>query len=148
MTESASDSSFKLAVEKKYSKAASQDPAVPCCSAGNSYGEDIPLSARNSSLGCGSPVTHLTMSEGMTLVDLGSGGGVDVFVAANKLKAVRGSVIGIDSTAKMVARAKRTASENNYDNVEFKLGEMENIPMESSIADVVISNCAVNLSPR
>ena len=87
------------------------------------------------------------MNEGMTLVDLGSGGGVDVFVAANKLKAVKGRVIGIDSTTKMVARARRTAAENHYDNVEFKLGEMENLPMESSIADVVISNCAVNLVP-
>src|SRR5208282_1700070 len=104
MTESVTNSSLKLAVERRYSKAASQDPAVSCCSAGNNYGDEIPQSARNSSLGCGSPVTHLKMSEGMTLVDLGSGGGVDAFVAANKLKEIKGRVIGIDSTAKMVAR--------------------------------------------
>jgi len=136
-----------MAVEKKYADAASCDPTTLCCGAGNNYSEDIPLSARSSSLGCGSPVAHVTMNEGMTLVDLGSGGGADSFAAANKLKGIKGRVIGVDSTMKMIARARRTAAENHYDNVEFRLGEMENLPLESSAADVIISNCAVNLVP-
>ena len=147
MTDSEEESSLKLEVEERYSKAASQDPAISCCSAGNDYDEDIPLSARNGALGCGSPVNYLALREGLTVVDVGSGSGVDVFAVANRLKAIKGKVIGIDSTLKMVARSRRTAAENHYDNVEFRLGEMENLPVESSVADIVISNCAVNLVP-
>ena len=84
MTEGPEVSTLKAEIEKKCSIVASYDPSISCCGAGNSYGNDITLSARNGSLGCGSPVNHLIMKDGVTLVDLGSGGGVDVFAAANK----------------------------------------------------------------
>ncbi len=83
----------------------------------------------------------------MTLVDLGCGGGIDVFAAANKLAPRTGKIIGIDSTMKMIARARRTAAQNNYTNVEFRLGELENLPLESNSTDVVTSNCVINLVP-
>ena len=138
-------SSLKLAINRKYGDAADSDPAVSCCGGGSQYGKDIPLGAKNASLGCGSPVDHITLHEGVTLVDLGSGGGVDAFAAARKEKLIR--VIGVDSTTKMVARARRTATENHFNNVEFRLGEIENIPIAGDTADVIISNCAVNLVP-
>ena len=83
----------------------------------------------------------------MIVLDLGSGGGVDVFNAANALHG-NGRVIGVDSSMEMVLRARRTAAEHGYRNVEFRLGEMECLPIQSASADVVISNCAVNLVPN
>ena len=83
----------------------------------------------------------------MTVLDLGCGGGIDVFAAANKLRPLNGHVIGVDSTIKMIARARRTATLNNYMNVEFRLGEIENLPVEKETIDVVTSNCVVNLVP-
>ncbi len=133
---------IKLAIDKKYSEEAS-NPSC-CCGTGNS---EIPFDARNVSLGCGSPINFVEFHEGMTLVDLGSGGGIDVFAAANKLAPRTGKIIGIDSTMKMIARARRTAAQNNYTNVEFRLGELENLPLESNSTDVVTSNCVINLVP-
>lgn len=98
------------------------------------------------SAGCGNPIAIAELQEGMVVVDLGSGGGIDAFLASKRVGA-SGKVYGIDATPEMIARARKTARENGYDNVEFRLGEIEHIPLESNIADVIISNCVINLSP-
>ena len=97
-------------------------------------------------LGCGNPVALASLKEGETVLDLGSGGGIDVFLAAKKIGPT-GKVIGVDMTEEMVERAKTTASNHGYTNVEFRLGEIENLPVEDETVDVIISNCVINLSP-
>jgi arsenite methyltransferase len=97
-------------------------------------------------LGCGNPVALASLKEGETVLDLGSGGGIDVFLAAKKVGPT-GKVIGIDMTEEMVTKAKATASEHGYKNVEFRLGEIEDLPIENKTVDVIISNCVVNLAP-
>jgi len=150
---------IKLAVERKYSTYATEGKLGSCCGTVSTTlpvskssccgveGSRIPRSATEVTLSCGSPLQHTSLWEGETVLDLGSGGGADVFRAANMV-GKNGRVIGIDSTAKMVARAKRAAQENGYANVEFRLGEMEKLPVRSRSADLVISNCAVNLVPN
>jgi len=97
-------------------------------------------------LGCGNPVALAGLKEGETVLDLGSGGGIDVFLAAKKVGS-RGKVIGVDMTEAMVERAEAIASNHGYKNVEFRLGEIENLPVENETADIIISNCVINLSP-
>jgi len=97
-------------------------------------------------LGCGNPVALASLKEGETVLDLGSGGGIDVFLASKKVGAA-GKVIGVDMTEEMLERAKATASENGYKNVEFRLGEIEALPVEDGSVDVIISNCVINLAP-
>jgi arsenite methyltransferase len=97
-------------------------------------------------LGCGNPVALASLKEGETVLDLGSGGGMDVFLAAKKVGKI-GKVIGVDMTEEMVARAEATASKHGYKNVEFRLGEIESLPLEDESVDVVISNCVINLAP-
>jgi arsenite methyltransferase len=97
-------------------------------------------------LGCGNPVALASLKEGEAVLDLGSGGGIDVFLAAKKVGS-NGKVIGIDMTEEMVARAKASALNHGYKNVEFRLGEIENLPVEDETVDVIISNCVINLSP-
>jgi len=97
-------------------------------------------------LGCGNPVALASLKEGETVLDLGSGGGIDVFLAAKKVGS-NGKVIGVDMTDKMVTRAEATASKHGYKNVEFRLGEIEALPIEDETVDVVISNCVINLAP-
>jgi ubiquinone/menaquinone biosynthesis C-methylase UbiE len=97
-------------------------------------------------LGCGNPVALAGLKEGETVLDLGSGGGIDVFLAAKKV-GLKGRVIGVDMTEEMVNKAKAIASKYNYENVEFKLGEIENLPIEDETVDVIISNCVINLAP-
>ncbi len=97
-------------------------------------------------LGCGNPTALASLKEGETVLDLGSGGGLDVFLAAEKVGA-RGKVIGVDMTEEMINRAAATASKSGYENVEFRLGEIENLPVENDSVDVIISNCVINLSP-
>ncbi|TET27332.1 MAG: arsenite methyltransferase [Candidatus Bathyarchaeum sp.] len=97
-------------------------------------------------LGCGNPVALASLKEGETVLDLGSGGGIDVFLAANKV-GPQGKVIGVDMTQEMVTRAKATASKHGYTNVEFRLGEIEALPVEDETVDVIISNCVINLAP-
>lgn len=96
-------------------------------------------------LGCGNPVALASLKEGETVVDLGSGGGIDVFLAAKKVGKT-GKVIGIDMTEEMIKKARATARKGNYENVQFKLGDIEKIPLEDSVADCVISNCVINLA--
>jgi len=97
-------------------------------------------------LGCGIPTGFVNIKEGDTVVDLGSGAGNDVFVA-RKLVGDTGKVIGIDMTQAMVSKAKENSKKLGYDNVEFRLGDIENLPVNDNIADVVISNCVMNLVP-
>jgi len=101
----------------------------------------------NLGLGCGNPVALASLKEGETVIDLGSGGGVDCFLAAKKVGA-KGRVIGIDMTPAMIDKARENARKGNYHNVEFRLGEIENLPVADNTADAVISNCVINLAPN
>jgi SAM-dependent methyltransferase len=97
-------------------------------------------------VGCGAPVNFADIREGEVVVDIGSGGGIDVFLSANKVKD-SGKVFGIDMTDEMLEKARDNAKQSGYTNVEFKKGDIEKgIPLEDSTADVVISNCVINLT--
>ncbi len=100
----------------------------------------------NLGLGCGNPVALASLAEGETVLDLGSGAGFDSFLAANKV-GQSGKIIGVDMTPEMIDKARANAQEGGYKNVEFRLGEIENIPAADNSVDVVISNCVINLSP-
>ncbi|MFQ6003546.1 MAG: arsenite methyltransferase [Candidatus Zixiibacteriota bacterium] len=97
-------------------------------------------------LGCGNPVALAKLRKGQRVLDLGSGGGIDVFLAANKV-GEKGKVIGVDMTQEMIRKAEENAKKGGYKNVEFRLGEIENLPLEDESVDVIISNCVINLSP-
>lgn len=97
-------------------------------------------------LGCGNPLALASLWEGETVLDLGSGAGLDVFLAAGKV-GKSGKVIGVDMTPAMIERAKENAKRGGYENVEFRLGDIENLPVPDGTVDVVISNCVINLSP-
>jgi arsenite methyltransferase len=114
---------------------------------GYSKGElaSVPEGA-NLNLGCGNPIALASLKEGETVIDLGSGGGLDCFLAAKKV-GEKGKVIGIDMTAEMLERARANAKKGGYKNVEFRLGEIENMPVADNTADIIISNCVINLSP-
>jgi len=101
----------------------------------------------NMGLGCGNPVALASLKEGETVIDLGSGGGIDCFLAAKKVGA-KGKVIGIDMTPEMIDKARENARKSNHRNVEFRLGEIENLPVADNTADAVISNCVINLTPN
>ena len=108
--------------------------------------ESVPKDA-DMSLGCGNPVALASLEEGETVVDLGSGGGLDCFLAAKKV-GPRGHIIGVDMTPEMLDKARVNCGKGHYKNVEFRLGEIENLPVADNTADVVISNCVINLSPE
>lgn len=129
-----------------------------CCGTGNmieSIGEmigyskeelkSIPQNA-NLGLGCGNPLAFAHLREGDTVLDLGSGAGLDCFLAAN-IVGEKGKIIGVDMTPEMLEKARKNAREGQYVNVEFRLGEIENLPVADNSVDVVISNCVINLSP-
>lgn len=101
----------------------------------------------NLGLGCGNPTAIASLEEGQTVLDLGSGGGIDCFLAAKQV-GPSGKVIGVDMTPEMVARARANAETGGYDNVEFRLGEIEALPVADASVDVIISNCVLNLSPE
>ena len=107
--------------------------------------EAIPEGA-NMGLGCGNPVTFASLKEGEAVLDLGSGAGLDCFLAANKVGRT-GRVIGVDMTPDMIKKAEELRKRGPYQNVEFKLGEIEDLPLADNSVDVVISNCVINLSP-
>jgi ubiquinone/menaquinone biosynthesis C-methylase UbiE len=100
----------------------------------------------NMGLGCGNPQAIAALKTGETVVDLGSGGGFDCFLAAHQV-GESGQVIGVDMTAEMISKARKNAAKGNYQNVEFRLGEIEHLPLADDGADVIISNCVINLSP-
>lgn len=108
--------------------------------------EEVPIGA-DLGLGCGNPGAIASLKEGEIVVDLGSGGGFDCFLASKKVGDA-GKVIGVDMTPDMIELARKNALKRGYTNVEFLLGEIENLPLEDSFADVIISNCVVNLSPN
>lgn len=97
-------------------------------------------------LGCGNPVAMAEIVEGETVLDLGSGGGIDVFLAARRVGS-SGRVIGVDMTPEMLERAEANAARAGLDNVEFRQGLIEDLPVEDATVDVIISNCVINLAP-
>jgi len=98
-------------------------------------------------LGCGNPRAIASLKAGETVVDLGSGGGFDCFLASQEV-GESGHVIGIDMTPDMLSKARNNATKGNFRNVEFRLGEIENLPIANDTADVILSNCVINLSPN
>lgn len=141
--------------------------ARSCCCGGNRSGQDDPFrlaqsvgydaktldrlpEGANMGLSCGNPVAIAALKEGQVVLDLGCGGGFDVFQAGEQVKA-QGHVIGVDMTAEMIARARRNQEQytkfTGLENVEFRLGEIEHLPVADASVDVVLSNCVINLSP-
>lgn len=106
----------------------------------------LPSDVTALSLGCGDPVTLAALEPGQTVLDLGSGGGIDCFLAAKRVGAT-GRVIGVDMTPMMLERARANKAQLGADNVEFRLGEIEHLPVADGTVDLVISNCVINLSP-
>jgi SAM-dependent methyltransferase len=106
----------------------------------------IPAEA-NLGLGCGNPVAMASLKPGEVVLDLGSGGGLDCFLAAKRVGET-GLVIGVDMTTEMVSKARQNGVKNGFKNVEFRLGEIENLPAADNLVDVIISNCVINLSPE
>ena len=152
---------IKKRVKEGYAKIAQKGtsccPGSSCCGSGNAKTisktvgyTDKELSAvpegSNLGLGCGNPVALASFKKGETVLDLGSGAGFDAFLAAKKV-GVTGRVIGVDMTPEMLERARANAKKGGFDNVEFRSGEIEKLPVEDSVIDVVISNCVINLSP-
>ncbi|MDH5596267.1 MAG: arsenite methyltransferase [Candidatus Bathyarchaeota archaeon] len=155
---------IKKVVREGYAKIAKTEDSccgstVSCCDSTNlheeiskkiGYAEEelrsVPEGA-NLGLGCGNPVVLASLKKGETVLDLGSGAGLDCFLAANKV-GEKGRVIGVDMTPEMIDKARENTRENNYKNVEFRLGEIENLPVADNTVDVIISNCVINLSPN
>ncbi len=141
---------IKRKVRETYGQiAAAETPGCGCsCSASRSYSqaelESIPKGA-DLGLGSGNPNAIAQIKPGETVMDLGSGGGIDCFLAA-KASGGTGHIIGVDMTPEMVSRARGNAVEGGYDNVEFRLGEIESLPVADASVDVIMSNCVVNLS--
>lgn len=108
--------------------------------------ENIPEDISSFSLGCGNPIALASLRPGETVVDLGSGGGLDCFLASKKV-GEKGYIIGVDMTPEMLDKARNNLVKLGFKNVDFRLGEIEHLPIQDSTVDVVISNCVVNLSP-
>lgn len=159
------DGKIKEIVKEKYSKVAKGSGAgssccggPSCCTTINSskdYSIGIGYSGKeidsvpegaNLGLGCGNPLAIDSLKEGETVLDLGSGGGFDCFLAAQKVGKT-GMVIGVDMTEEMLLKARENAKKGGYENVEFRSGEIENLPVDDSAVDAVISNCVINLVP-
>ena len=155
---------IKKIVRKGYAKVAKENgscccgPQIPCCSGKSTakeistkigYSENdieqVPEGA-NLGLGCGNPLAFTSLRQGQVVLDLGSGAGFDCFLASKKVGPA-GKVIGLDMTPEMIEKAKQNAQTGNYQNVEFRLGEIEDMPVDSSSVDVIISNCVINLVP-
>jgi ubiquinone/menaquinone biosynthesis C-methylase UbiE len=101
----------------------------------------------NMGLGCGNPQALASLQHGETVLDLGSGGGFDCFLAARAV-GVTGHVIGVDMTPEMITKSRQNARKAELENIDFRLGELENLPVADGIVDVIISNCVINLSPE
>lgn len=154
------DKEIKKAVKKRYAKFVQDNTS--CCPTCNSQKNDITKQTESigystnelknipesavMGLGCGNPTALADLKSGETVLDLGSGAGIDVFLAATKV-GENGRVIGVDMTEEMIKKAEKIAKENGYKNVEFRYGEIENLPVEDNTVDVIISNCVINLSP-
>lgn len=154
---------IKEIVKESYSKIAAGEnsccsPVKSCCanvprveviSKSIGYSDEeisaVPEGA-NLGLGCGNPLAHALLKKGDVVLDLGSGAGFDCFLAANKV-GEKGRVIGVDMTSEMIEKAKHNAQKGGYNNVEFRLGEIEKLPVSNNSVDMIISNCVINLSP-
>jgi ubiquinone/menaquinone biosynthesis C-methylase UbiE len=154
-----SNDQLREIVRQKYADVVTgSDCCAPCCGSeekpvdefnmiGDAYdGVSGYIADADLSLGCGIPVEHAGLQSGQTVLDLGSGAGLDVFVARSEV-GESGHVIGVDMTAEMIAKARENAQKSGFDNVEFRLGEIEHLPVVSDSVDVVISNCVLNLVP-
>ncbi len=152
---------LKQIVKEKYSEIALQDKQQnesSCCGVGGCATVDYAIMAEDYTklagyasdadlgLGCGLPTEFAKMKEGDVVVDLGSGAGNDAFVARSVVGAT-GKVIGVDFTENMIRKARLNAEKLNYNNVEFRYGDIEELPLSDNIADVVVSNCVLNLVP-
>lgn len=157
------ENEIKQVVKEKYGQIAKQNssccgPKASCCGSDSNKIIDYTVmkdeydnldgyvAEADLGLGCGLPTEHAGIKEGDTVVDLGSGAGNDVFVA-RAIVGETGRVIGIDMTEEMIDKANRNNQKLGYQNVEFKLGDIENIPLENETADVIVSNCVLNLVP-
>ena len=107
---------------------------------------DLPATVTDVAFGCGNPTAIAALQPGETVLDLGSGGGIDCFLAS-KMVGPRGKVIGVDMTPEMIELANRNKKKVGASNVEFRMGQIEELPVESASVDVIISNCVINLSP-
>ena len=156
------DSEIKVLVKESYGKIARTGGSCcptkgSCCgtlppeeiSKNIGYSEEemnaVPLGA-NLGLGCGNPIALASITEGETVLDLGSGAGFDSFLAANRVGPT-GKVIGVDMTPEMINRARENADKGSYSNVQFVPGELEDLPVDDNSMDAVISNCVINLVP-
>jgi ubiquinone/menaquinone biosynthesis C-methylase UbiE len=154
---------IKKVVRKNYADIAKKErscciPTDSCCGGAEpkqfdsqiiGYSEeelaDLPEGA-DLGLGCGNPVAVASLKEGETYVDLGSGAGIDCFLASKKVGKT-GKAIGVDMTPDMIDKARENAKKGNFDNVEFRLGEIEHLPVADNTVDIITSNCVINLSP-
>jgi len=153
---------IKKTVREGYSRIARQgssccDSFEPCCETdlGEAISKKIGYTneelnqvpkGSNLGLGCGNPVALSSLRKGDVVLDLGSGAGFDCFLASARV-GESGKIIGVDMTLEMIKKARTNARKGNYKNVEFRLGEIENLPAEDNSVDVIISNCVINLSP-
>jgi SAM-dependent methyltransferase len=160
-----SNDNIRKSVREQYGKIA-QNEGAGCCSPGTACCSDVNLHPKgvaramgysendvntvpegaNMGLGCGNPQAIASIQPGETVLDLGSGGGFDCFLAADAT-GNDGQVIGVDMTPEMISKARENAQKSGRDNVEFRLGEIENLPVADASVDVIISNCVINLSP-
>jgi SAM-dependent methyltransferase len=155
------DEELKMAVRAGYAKVANQGGS--CCSStccGSAKPQEISKKigytdeeiqavpdGSNLGLGCGNPIALAAIKAGETVLDLGSGAGFDCFLAAQKV-GPEGKIIGVDMTDEMLERARKNASKGGYRNVEFRMGEIENLPVDDNTVDLIISNCVINLVPN
>jgi SAM-dependent methyltransferase len=152
------DQDIKEVIKERYGKIARGEVKFCCptcgptitdqCLAMGYTPEDLQLVPESAVLGvgCGNPTALADIAEGETVVDLGAGAGIDVFLAAHKV-GDRGRVIGVDLTADMVAKGRLIAEQHGFRHVEFRLGDIEHLPVDSATVDLVISNCVINLTP-
>ncbi len=143
-------------IRKRYGELAKNASADTCCTKDSvteqaEYTEEelqlLPEKATAASAGCGNPTALAGIKKGETVLDLGSGGGIDVFLAAKRV-GPKGMVIGVDMTPEMIDLARENAEKGKIFNVEFRLGEIEHLPVADGTVDVIISNCVINLSER
>ena len=160
-TKQRSNEEIHIAVQERYGRIATEFQ-TGCCAAdaGEDYVEEcgcgaelydvdvsqLPADVTGLSLGCGDPIAIASLEPGQTVLDLGSGGGIDCFLAADRVGST-GYVIGVDMTPAMLEKANRNKAKLGVEHVEFRQGQIEDLPVENDSVDVIISNCVINLSP-